>query len=184
VERIEQFTALLGEYFQFVTRNASDEISLQQEIHHARMYTEIQELRFSRRIRIRFEPLPQELGGIKVPRLIVQPIIENAFKHSLEGKSQDGSMIVRFEAYDEEVRIVVEDNGEGLTDEAVARIEHSLENGDERIETTGMVNIHRRLRMTFGGDGGLKVARSPLGGLQASLCIPRSAEGARTCTDS
>ncbi len=49
----------LGGYFQFVTRNASDEVELQQEIHHARMYTEIQTIRFSHRIKVEFEPLPR-----------------------------------------------------------------------------------------------------------------------------
>ncbi|GJM75129.1 hypothetical protein HMSSN036_73450 [Paenibacillus macerans] len=69
-ERIEQFTTLLGEYFEFVTRNASDLVALEQEIHHARMYAEIQELRFSRRIQVRFDTLPDELRSIPVPRLI------------------------------------------------------------------------------------------------------------------
>lgn len=59
-ERIEQLTTMLGEYFQFVTRNASDLVSLEQEIHHARMYTEIQAMRFSRRIGVRFDALSEE----------------------------------------------------------------------------------------------------------------------------
>lgn len=173
VERVEQFTTLLGTYFQFVTRNASDEITLKQEVHHARMYTEIQNLRFSRRIQVRFEALPEELNPILVPRLIVQPIIENAFEHSLERKTENGLIVIRFETDEEEVRIVIEDNGDELTDEKLAFISHSLTDWDDRGETTGMINIHRRVRMTFGRSGGLQVSRSELGGLQAALLLPR-----------
>ncbi|AEI42874.1 sensor histidine kinase [Paenibacillus mucilaginosus] len=173
VERVEQFTTLLGSYFQFVTRNASDEIPLKQEIRHARMYAEIQDLRFSRRIGVRFEPLPEEFETLMVPRLIVQPIIENAFEHSLERKVQDGLIIVRFETDEEEVRVVVEDNGDELTDEKLILISHSLQDRDDQAETTGMINIHRRVRMTFGRNGGLQVSRSVLGGLQATLRLPR-----------
>ncbi|CAM4498563.1 MAG: histidine kinase [Paenibacillus macerans] len=170
-ERIEQFTTLLGEYFEFVTRNASDLVALEQEIHHARMYAEIQELRFSRRIQVRFDPLPDELRSIPVPRLIVQPIIENAFKHSLEKKVKDGLIAVRFEKASSQVRIIVEDNGDRLADEALKRIRKALHDVRDQAETTGMVNIHRRIRITFGEDSGLQTERSELGGLRVTILL-------------
>ncbi|MED4954092.1 histidine kinase [Paenibacillus macerans] len=170
-ERIEQFTTLLGEYFEFVTRNASDLVALEQEIHHARMYAEIQELRFSRRIQVRFDPLPDELRSIPVPRLIVQPIIENAFKHSLEKKVKDGLIAVRFEKASSQVRIIVEDNGDRLADEALERIRITLHDVRDQAETTGMVNIHRRIRITFGEDSGLQTERSELGGLRVTILL-------------
>ncbi|RRJ65578.1 HAMP domain-containing protein [Paenibacillus oralis] len=170
-ERIEQFTTLLGEYFEFVTRNASDLVALEQEIHHARMYAEIQELRFSRRIQVRFDTLPDELRSIPVPRLIVQPIIENAFKHSLEKKVKDGLIAVRFEKAGSQVRIIVEDNGDRLADEALERIRIALHDVRDQAETTGMVNIHRRIRITFGEDSGLQTERSELGGLRVTILL-------------
>lgn len=176
VERIEQFTTLLGNYFQFVTRNASDNLPLKHEVRHARMYTEIQELRFSRRIKVDFQTLPAELEDILVPRLIVQPIIENAFEHSLEKKARDGLIVVRFESDTAETRVIVEDNGDRLTDEDLARIMYALQHDEDQSETTGMVNIHRRVRLTL-GDGGLMVSRSELGGLRVSLRLPREKEG-------
>ncbi|WP_216625610.1 sensor histidine kinase [Paenibacillus planticolens] len=179
VERIEHFTTQLGEYFQFVTRNASDEVLLKQEIHHARMYTEIQELRFSRRIRVQFDSLPQEIEQVSLPRLIVQPIIENAFEHSLEQMKQNGCIVIRFEIEETEIRIVVEDNGESLTDNGLQLISASLDNGDDYMETTGLVNIHRRLKITFGETYGLRVHRSELGGLKVMICFPLKGGAAR-----
>ncbi|MBP1965030.1 sensor histidine kinase [Paenibacillus aceris] len=179
VERIGHFTTQLGEYFQFVTRNASDEVLLKQEIHHARMYTEIQELRFSRRIRVQFDSLPQEIEQVSVPRLIVQPIIENAFEHSLEQMKHGGCMIIHFEIEEKEIRIVVEDNGESLTDNGLQCISDSLDNGDDYMETTGLVNIHRRMKITFGETYGLRVNRSELGGLKVIICFPSKGGGAR-----
>lgn len=170
-ERIEQFTTLLGEYFEFVTRNASDLVALAQEVHHARMYAEIQELRFSRRIQVRFDPLPDELRQLRVPRLIVQPIIENAFRHSLEKKTKNGLIVVRFEGADGQARVIVEDNGDRLTDEALEQIRKSLYEEQDHAETTGMVNIHRRIRITFGEDAGLRTERSELGGLAVTILL-------------
>lgn len=175
-ERIEQFTTLLGEYFEFVTRNASDLVALEQEIHHARMYAEIQELRFSRRIQVRFDPLPDELRSLPVPRLIVQPIIENAFKHSLEKKVKNGLIVVRFEKAGGQVHIIVEDNGDRLTDAVLKQIRKSLYEEQDQAETTGMVNIHRRIRITFGEDNGLRTERSELGGLSVTILLADGGE--------
>jgi two-component system, sensor histidine kinase YesM len=172
MERIEQFTIQLGQYFRFVTRNASDVIPLEQEIDHARTYMDIQLLRFSRRIEARFEELPQSAREAIVPRLIVQPIIENAFQHSLERKEQNGLIIVRYERVDNEFRIFVEDNGDELTEEKLGELSAALADRDELAETTALVNIHRRLTITFGETAGIRVARSDYGGLQVTLYFP------------
>ncbi len=172
LERIEQFTVQLGEYFRFVTRNASDEVDLKNEIHHAKVYTEIQSIRFSRRIQIQFEEMPGELGRIRVPRLIVQPIIENAYEHSLERMPSDGLIAISFEQDMSQVRVIVEDNGRNLTDGALQRLQRNLADRDEYQETTGMINIHRRMTITYGGEGGLNVSRSKHGGLKAVLYFP------------
>lgn len=173
VHRIEQFTKLLSEYFQFVTRNASDSVTLAQEIQHAKIYTDIQQMRFSRRVKIEFDALPESIHSVSVPRLIVQPIIENAFKHGLEKRVSDGLIRVNF-IYDiKTIAIVIEDNGEQLTDEALLQLQKAVQNSKEQIETTGMVNIHRRLQITFGSIGGLRIERSQLGGLKVSLLLSR-----------
>nr|WP_255654281.1 histidine kinase [Cohnella sp. REN36] len=181
MERVEQFTIQLGEYFQFVTRNASDMISLGQEIQHARTYTDIQVLRFSRRVKARFEELPAKYEHLRVPRLIVQPIIENAFEHSLERIEENGLIVVRFESADDQFDIVIEDNGDQLTDEKLNALSLALSDRDALAETTGMVNIHRRLNITFGENSGIRVDRSPLGGLRVTLHFQW--EGANRCID-
>ncbi|MFC4303647.1 histidine kinase [Cohnella boryungensis] len=175
-ERIELFTTQLGEYFRFVTRNASDEIKLKQEIHHARMYTEIQAMRFYKRIHTRFDELPEEYEEIRVPRLIVQPIIENAFEHSLEKKARNGRIDIRFESKERWICILIEDNGDSLSDEELGRISNRLRHEDAQSETTGIVNVHRRLAFACGEGGGLDVSRSDLGGLKVTIRIPLGEE--------
>ncbi|MCR2806815.1 sensor histidine kinase [Paenibacillus soyae] len=171
-ERIEMFTTLLGDYFQFVTRNASDEVTLKQEVHHARTYTEIQELRFYKRIEVYFEELPEPFERLSVPRLIVQPIIENAFEHSLEKKARNGRIEVRFERSGSWLCIIVEDNGDSLSDDVLAGIKRKLDSEGELAESTGIVNIHRRLLITCGEDSGIRVSRGEHGGLRATIRIP------------
>lgn len=170
-ERIEQFTVMLGEYFRFITRNGEDLVLLSEEIKHSRMYTDIQELRFSRRIRVQFDELPEEMESIRVPRLIIQPIIENAYEHSLEKKSDQGFLRITFEKIHGVIRIIVEDNGEHLSEEKLAMLQQRILHISEENEMTGIINIHRRLMITFGEDSGLSLERSDLNGLKVIICI-------------
>lgn len=170
-ERIEQFTIMLGEYFRFITRNGEDLVLLSEEIKHSRMYTDIQELRFSRRIRVQFNELPMEMETVKVPRLIVQPIIENAYEHSLEKMSEQGLLSITFENVNDTIHIIVEDNGTLLSDEQLYKLQHRIQNNSEENEVTGIINIHRRLSLTYGEGSGLVVERSELNGLKVMICI-------------
>ncbi|MCR8655918.1 sensor histidine kinase [Paenibacillus endoradicis] len=170
-ERIEQFTIMLGEYFRFITRNGEDLVLLSEEIKHSRMYTDIQELRFSRRIRVQFNDLPMEMETIKVPRLIVQPIIENAYEHSLEKMSEQGLLKISFENDKDTIHIIVQDNGSLLSDEQLFMLQHRIQNNSEENEVTGIINIHRRLILTYGKGSGLIVERSELNGLKVIICI-------------
>lgn len=170
-ERIEQFTNMLGEYFRFITRNGADNVWLSEEIKHARMYTEIQKLRFSRRIRVQFDDLPPEMERLRVPRLIVQPIIENAYEHSLEKMPDEGFLRVTFEKDPVYAHIVVEDNGNSISDAGIEELKIRLASMDESHEMTGMMNIHRRIVLTYGEGSGLFLSRSELNGLKVVIRI-------------
>lgn len=171
VDTIEQFTHMLGEYFRYITRNSEDDVNLSEETKHSFMYTEIQKVRFSRRIQVDFAELPQEMAHIRVPKLIIQPIIENAYEHSLENVTGDGLLRVSFEMDDEFARIIVEDNGEHLNDFEIEALKRSLQQATESHEMTGMVNIHRRLLLIYGEGSGLFVSRSELNGLKVIIQI-------------
>lgn len=173
VRQIELFTKMLGEYFRFITRNDEDNVPLSEETRHSRIYTEIQQLRFSRRISVEFEELPKEMEFIKVPRLIIQPIIENAYEHSLE-KLQDGGLLrVTFELKELEASIVIEDNGDSMDREEIEALSRRLKGneGDTSPEVTGLINIHRRIALTYGEGSGLSVSQSSLNGLRVHIRI-------------
>ena len=108
---------------------------------------------------------------MEVPRLIVQPVLENAFEHGLEDREENGVLKVSYEISDGEVRILIENNGV-LSEEDIAKLQARLRD-DYEGEVTGLVNIHHRLRSFFKGKGGVEVKRGPLGGLLVILHIAR-----------
>ncbi|WP_217594713.1 sensor histidine kinase [Cohnella sp. GbtcB17] len=172
IENVILFSQYLGEYFQFITRSGASEIPLEQEIKHARLYVEIQQIRFSNRIDVEFDPLPDHLRDVPVPKLIVQPIIENAYKYGMERKREDGLIKIRITGGDL-IRIVVEDNGPGMEDEQLAQLQASLRSSAPGEEMTGIRNVKRRLQLQFGKTSGISAERGEQGGLRVELVIDR-----------
>ncbi len=170
-DQVERFANQLGEYFQFVTRNTKDEVPLGKEVQHAKVYAEIQGMRFANRVTVTFGELPEQTGHIMVPRLILQPLIENAFEHGLEKKASAGRLDVRFEKEDNRLLLIVEDNGESLDDEGIERINREMESQEE---VTALINIHQRIRLKFGPGSGLSIARSAWGGAKTMITIELS----------
>jgi two-component system sensor histidine kinase YesM len=169
-DKAEDFVQKLGDYFQFITRSGKDFIPLSTEVGHAKVYTEIQMTRFSNRINMTFEALPEKYSNIFVPRLILQPIIENVFEHGLKNKLADGILQITFAEQEDKLLIKVEDNGDELLDEDLQKLQNSILSNDD-IETTGIINIHRRLQIKLGSESGLSVLRSELGGLAIVINI-------------
>lgn len=165
----------LGLYFQYITRNSQDYMPLKQEYRHAMLYCEIQKLRFEGRIFVETDDLPSEYSGILVPKLIIQPILENAFNYGLRDKVSDGLLKVTVSGNTSQLIISIEDNGEDLTDEQLKQIQANLQTaatGNPLQEMTGILNIQRRLRIYSDGSGCLAASRSSLGGLCIQLFLP------------
>jgi len=168
------FTRYLSNYFHFMTRNSSSEVLLAEEVAHARNYVEIQTIRFSHLIQVRFDDLPDELSSIPVPRLVLQPIVENAYKYALERRVSGGKLSVTFEVLDHDAWIYIEDNGEHLEETAVRRLQKRLSEFNHAEETTGLINLHRRLVYRFGSEYGISLSMGAESGLKVAMRLPRA----------
>jgi len=113
-----------------------------------------------------------------IPRLTLQPILENAFEHGLETRAKDALLRVSFAAREQGLLIQVEDNGKGILDGDLERMQMLLTyvEGDVGDDITGIRNIHRRLQIYFKGKAGLRIMRSELGGVKAEIYIETGGE--------
>ncbi len=166
-EKAYQFCLHIGQYFQFITRNDEDDIPLELEVNHSRTYVDMQTICYGERIQVTFEG---EVPNTLVPRLILQPIIENAYKHALGNMVQQGELWVHMERSGNDFTLYVEDNGKGMTDEAIEQMNLRLRQSSNRMEeTTGLINVHRRIQLRYGAEYGITTSRSELGGLQVKI---------------
>ncbi len=170
-EAASEMLGALGRYFQFITRSGRAFIPLYRELAHAQTYCEVQQIRFAD-IDVRIAPLPKAWQEVFVPRLILQPLIENAYAHGLEDMPEGGVLTVSFEEAGEDLLIHVCNNGHGMTPEELTALRDRLARTDEGdMEITGMVNIHRRLRLYYGPGYGLTIEPWTPSGAHVTLRI-------------
>jgi two-component system sensor histidine kinase YesM len=162
----------LGKFFKYITRDSDYEKPLSEEVEHARMYTLIQSFRFKNMLEIDFMDLPKEYANIPVPRLIIQPIIENAFKYVFDNVPADGKAILRitFTQQDEWLNICIENSG-SIESVILENIRRRIYSQGENDEVTALSNINRRLNIYFKTDQSINVTRSVLGGLEVHILI-------------
>lgn len=176
-EKVIAFTKHLGDYFKYVTKNA-DFVPLEQEISFCRSYAAIQGIRFDDHVVIEFGDVPESLARMPVPKLFLQPLIENAYQHGLEDRADKGLIVVSFRHLDERAEITVEDNGERLDNVSMQHIVSLLSDSGYRADSEGLRNVQQRLRLNFGEDAGLMAERSSLGGLRIIMTMPYKEESA------
>jgi two-component system sensor histidine kinase YesM len=171
-ENLSDYAGLMGQYFQYITRNARADATLADEVDHARIYAVLQTRRFRNRLSLQFDDLPPACRDCLIPRLILQPILENAFEHGLKNKMADGWLRISFQTAENRLLIRIADNGDTMDQERMNELNGLLQSEQDTIETTGLVNVHRRLQLRFGSAFGLKLAQTPGGGLTVDLAIP------------
>lgn len=176
-EMTEEAAALskkLGIFFRYITRARDDMVPLLEEHEHAKIYMDIQEMRFQKRIEIRCDSVPIQFQTLMVPKMILQPIVENSFKYGLSNKVENGILSLSYMLSEPNyLTIVIEDNGDELSEQELKSLQEKLQqvtsDNPVSLETTGLLNIARRLYFFSKGKSFLRVERSNLGGLRIQM---------------
>lgn len=121
-------------------------------------YLEIQNYRYTNTFQSRIH-ISEEAGSCMIPKLLVQPLIENALKHGLKAKSSDGILLVDYLIDEGCLKIIVEDNGQGIDEERIQEILNNNQN--ENAGHIGIHNIRERLHKYFGSEFNLEIISQP-----------------------
>jgi sensor histidine kinase YesM len=166
-EAARKMITRLGDFLRLTLENSgSMEVTLQQEIEFLNGYLEIERIRFQDRLTtdIRVDP---EVLDVRVPNLILQPIVENAMRHAI-GNSGSGRVEIVAAPRNGVVRIEVKDNGPGIDADRMLEA--------RRGRGLGLANTRARLAGIYGEAARFELNNDPAGGLIVSLEIPRGSQ--------
>ena len=141
-------------------RSGAARVALQEELEFLQKYLEIEQTRFQDRLTVRYEIDPLTLDA-EVPRLILQPIVENAIKHGISLRSGPGLVQITSRVEAERLWLEVRDNGAGLSGSARSKVRPGV----------GLANTRDRLECLYGDAHRLEFSEAE-GGLTVRIALP------------
>lgn len=174
VPEISRMVNALGQFYRLSLSNGREVISLSEELKHARLYVEIQNLRFENRVAAEWDT-DTSVDSCQIIKIVLQPLIENAILHGIfEKPSKRGLLKVKVRRLANDIRITVEDDGIGM-DEATVLANFYGTAPAERPAVSGgygIRNIQERLVLAYGAPYGLSCVSRPGEGTVVTVDIP------------
>ncbi|MCY9697703.1 cache domain-containing sensor histidine kinase [Paenibacillus alginolyticus] len=170
--KIAAMVTKLANLLRFSLNNGEEWTTVEREIEHARNYLDIEHLRSNRTFQVYVQVDP-EILKMKVMKLMLQPLVENAIKHGVSHLS-DGKGKIRLTAKrrEQDIIFIVEDNGPGIHVPLALNLNETTDNDSPR--GIGLSNVHKRLQLHFGNDYGLLIDSTQTSGFRVVVRHPLS----------
>ncbi len=151
-DRIKDMTVALANYFRIVLSSGKDIITVREEVEHIRSYLVIQTMRYEN-LTYSFD-IDEGILNLTMPKLILQPIVENAIYHGIKNSSGSGEITVRGYQEGEKLVFEIRDNGRGMRPSELRNVFSQR----QRIRQggIGLTNIKERIELYYGGEYGLQ----------------------------
>jgi len=173
-----------------ITENnmSDDEIAqyikyMEQELENILNYIHIQQYRFQDRFVFRIYPHAKKefYAACKIPKMTLQPIVENAIFNGMEQKVKKGHISIHIEADGEKLIILVDDDGVGMDEEILEKINQKLRQADgisnlppkSKHNGIAMENVNSRLKLLYGSDYGLRISSTKGLGTEVEITLPK-----------
>lgn len=183
-EEIAKMVEALSAFFRYSISRKGNLVTLRDELANIENYMLIQRYRFNNRfsMEVLIDEEDEEAFDFLIPRLIIQPVVENAIFHGLEEKLEGGKVTIDIIVTDKNLILMISDNGKGMDVDTLkelnARIQSNNVELDDREErnqrNTGIAlpNIHKRIQLLFGEEYGVNVYSTAGQGTDVEITIP------------
>ena len=163
----EQVEAL-ADIFRHALNKGENLVTIRQELDFLDSYMLIQHRKYGNRIALQIEADPM-LMNHKMPKLVLQPLVENAIVHGLDPIVEGGTIKIKINRFEEEIRFIVSDNGVGTDEQKILAM---MNNVADNKHVFALKNIDDRIKLGFGPDYGLRFTSKPGAGTTVEVRIP------------
>ena len=170
---ISRMVCCLADMFRYSTQQTEKFIPLRYEIQHVKNYYQLQSISCDNKVSLQYK-IPNLLLNFPIPKMIIQPIIENCFNHAFDYSSNDLQILLSVTSVEHTLIIKIEDNGKGIPLEKLNEIRIKLNNPSRYRDhgtSIGLLNITQRLKMLYQPGSGLEISSTPGEGTIVLLTI-------------
>lgn len=168
--RARELLLEFADFTRYALRTGGAFTTLSDELRNVERYLVLEQARYGDRLSVTLLIAPEVLP-IRVPYLAVQPLVENAVRHGLAGKTTPGSLTLEARDLGAEAEIIIDDDGVGADPQRIRDALDMATDGDN----VGLGNVNARLRQVYGDEYGLVVETAPGAGTRVSFRVPKFA---------
>lgn len=179
---VADMTEALANFFRYTISKVENLVSVEEELQNCETYFHIQQYRFGDRLELSVQCAPEdrdELYRCRLPKLTLQPILENSIIHGTELKVGVGHLTIFLQRTGKRLLIQVADDGVGMDEDTLARLNSRLGKGglNAQMDSAGhsgvaLVNVDNRIRLLFGEEYGMHVFSMPGMGTTVEITLP------------
>jgi len=180
---VADMTEALAVFFRYTISKVENLVTVEEELQNCETYFRIQQYRFGPRLNLRIVCAPEdreEIYRCRIPKLTLQPILENGIVHGTEFKIGAGKLTVQLERTEKLLTILVSDDGVGMDENVLLQLNERLdksgrafqEDKEERVGGVALVNVNNRIHLLFGEEYGLHVFSIPNAGTDVRITLP------------
>lgn len=175
MDAVSRMATLLGKLLSYSVYEPFGRVPLSEELQYTENYIILQKARYPS---IDYSvDCEDAVRKAPVPKLIVQPLVENAIEHGLPG-NKEGHISICAEADEDEIHVIVADSGTGFSEEKKNEVTAKLKSGDSDSASgsIGLLNVHRRIQSIYGKPYGVSILSRPGMNTSVVITIPRKEE--------
>lgn len=156
-KKVVSMVGSLSDFFRISLNQGQDILDVREEIQHVRSYLEIQQMRYQDILQYEI-CVPEELNASRIPKITLQPLVENALYHGIKNKRGKGMIRIDGKLEGNDCILRVTDNGRGMTPERLEQVREGIRNRNVReTEIYGLYNVNERIRLNFGENYGITI---------------------------
>ncbi|MEC0126992.1 cache domain-containing sensor histidine kinase [Paenibacillus pabuli] len=170
-DKIVEMTDALISMLRYATRSDGTLVTIREEIENIANYVTIQNVRYYDCIQMRYE-IEEKLMDYHMPKMILQPIVENAIFHGLAELEDDGVITIRIQPKGCDIMIEVADNGVGMDYDTIQNVMEKKREASSGTTGIGLHNVQRRIQLHFGKSYGIQVSSQIGAGTIFTILLP------------
>ena len=176
--RVVSMVGSLSKFFRASLGQGKDAVTIKDELDHVRSYLEIQQVRYQDILDYSID-VPKEVYDAPIPKITLQPLVENALYHGIKNKRGKGNISITGMTENKCLYIYIEDNGIGMTEERLRQISSRINSPDssdkaDPSEMFGLNNVNERIKLKYGQRYGIHIDSVYGEGTKVTLLLPLS----------
>ena len=172
-KQVVKMVGSLSDFFRSSLNKGKELVSIREELPHVRSYLEIQQIRYQDILSYDID-VPEELYDNEIPKITVQPVVENALYHGIKNRRGGGKILVTGTVADKDYCIIVSDDGMGMDKERLEDIREELSgNSKGNGKIYGLYNVNERIKLFYGEEYGISIDSVYEKGTTVTIRLPK-----------